>query len=215
MCWDSFKRGHLAFLLTSCVSTHFFPLCHSTIFTFSLSSSLDLHLFRSEVYPAASSVRACPCPSIYSKSARKITSDSSFCAELRPLPLAGAFPRPSDQVAACHLQVPLVLEEDPHTVLSGAEAQPVQLLKLRRHTMRRRGSEAATHNNIKKVVAYLLFGGGNVQATAQNISIQMQNTCCEVIVERPAVKHATESHTAKFSVMNDLKMLLKTASNHC
>ena len=69
--------------------------------------------------------------------------------------------------------------------------------------MRRRGSEAATHKNIKKLVAYLLFGGGNVQATTQNISIQMQNTCCEVIVEHPAVKHATESHTTKFSVMNE------------
>lgn len=77
---------------------------------------------------------------------QKISSDSSFCANWRSLPLARAgpvVPRPSDQVATGHLQVPLVPGEDPHTVISGAEAQRVQLLQLKRHKTGRRGSKAA------------------------------------------------------------------------
>lgn len=84
---------------------------------------------------------------------QKISSDSSFCANWRSLPLARAgpvVPRPSDQVATGHLQVPLVPGEDPHTVISGAEAQRVQLLQLKRHKTGRRGSKAAI--KIKKKI---------------------------------------------------------------
>lgn len=77
------------------------------------------------------------------KVSQNIPSDSSLCVSWRSLPLGGALSRPSDQVAAGLLQVPLIPGEDPHTVLFGAEAQRVQLLQLRRHERRRLGSGAA------------------------------------------------------------------------
>lgn len=66
----------------------------------------------------------------------QIMSDPSLCADLRSLSLAWGgpvVPRPPDQVAAGHLQVPLVPGEDLYTVLFGAEAQRVQLLQLGKH----------------------------------------------------------------------------------
>lgn len=66
---------------------------------------------------------------IKSQPSLRVSSDS-----LSSVSRAGpVVPWPPDQVAAGVLQVPLVAGQDPDAVVSGAEAQRVQLLHLRRH----------------------------------------------------------------------------------
>lgn len=75
----------------------------------------------------------------------EIPSDSSFQTNREPVARAGPLLlRPSEQVAAGQLQVPLVSGEDPHAVFSGAEAQQVQLLQLKG------GEESSTNTESTK-----------------------------------------------------------------